>query len=169
MKCSECQQSVGMGASRCRGCGSIHHPACPHECDARPAREVLHMLTATLWAKRSICKRAQVGCVITTADLRQILAFGYNGPAKGLPSSSCRGREGGCGCLHAEDNACLQVDSRATDKVAFTTTEPCRMCAQRLVNAGVRTVYYDRPYRNHEGLEVLKQCRVTVYQLSAGA
>jgi len=166
--CVACGKTVGMTASRCDKCKEILCQYCKpsHQCIDRPAREVLHLTTAHLWAERSVCKRSKVGCVITTPDMRQILAFGYNGPAKGLSDHSCTGEEGKCGCLHAEDNACIQVDARVMGKRAFVTVAPCFMCAQRLINAGVEQVYYSEAYRDTLGLEVLTACGVESRQIS---
>jgi len=133
----------------------------------RPTRETLHMKTAELWAQRSTCKRPQrlVGCVITTTDLKRILAIGYNGPPFGLSNDSCRDVTGDCGCIHAEANAVAAVDSTILGKVIFTTLEPCENCAGLITQANIRKVYYINEYRDHKGLERLKACGIEVEQL----
>lgn len=134
---------------------------------SRPRREHLHMKTALLWAMRSTCKRPdrKVGCVITTGDMSQVLAFGYNGPPKGRPNDSCNEQEG-CDCVHAEINALLKCDGRIENKMMFVTLEPCLACANAIVQAGVKKVYYLNEYRNHDGLERLKQCMVSVTRMA---
>jgi ADP-ribose pyrophosphatase YjhB (NUDIX family) len=89
-------------------------------------------------AKRSTCKRLQVGTVITTTDFRKVLAIGYNGNATGLENKCDSDTPGNCGCLHSEENATINCDSpRNTEKYVFVTHLPCTMCAKRLLNLGV--------------------------------
>jgi deoxycytidylate deaminase len=52
-------------------------------------------------AKRSTCARLQVGTVITTPDLTQVLGIGYNGNARGLPNRCDSTQPGACGCFVA--------------------------------------------------------------------
>src|SRR5205809_7898474 len=40
--------------------------------------------------RRATCMRFQAGSVITSEDMTQIYAFGYNGSAKGLSHDDCR-------------------------------------------------------------------------------
>src|SRR5262249_27738203 len=54
--------------------------------DRIPLEEV-YMRMAEELAKRSTCARSQVGSVITTGDLTQVLGIGYNGNARGLPNA----------------------------------------------------------------------------------
>lgn len=125
----------------------------------------MHMLTCLLWGQRSLCKRAKVGAVITTGDMRRVLSIGYNGPARGLPHDRCRGTQGTCGCLHAEDNAIAQVDSTIPDKAIFLPMWPCEMCAQRIVQANISSVYFLAEYRSSAGVDVLNQCGVRLQQV----
>lgn len=131
--------------------------------DRRPSREGIHMATAVAWSKRSLCKRLQVGAVITTPDMRQILSVGYNGPAMGLPHNRCREKEvGNCGCLHAEDNAIVKVDGSIPNKIMFVTESPCEMCAQRIIQANIVEVIYLGKYRTELGMEILKCCEIKI-------
>ena len=129
------------------------------------------MLMASFWAMRSTCFRACVGAIITTIDLTQVLSIGYNGPACGLDPSHCSNIPGNCGCLHAEENALLRCHTHFVEKAIFITTSPCFMCAQRIINAGIRVVYYGQEYRNSKGLELLIgqgiQCHHTLPALSS--
>ena len=108
-------------------------------------------------AKRSTCARSQVGSVITTGDLTQVLGIGYNGNARGLPNQ-CDGTEPGrCGCLHSEANALIKAGAQVEGKVMFVTMSPCVMCAKMVINSNVRRVYYRTAYRDPAGLDVLRQ------------
>ena len=132
----------------------------------RVKRDVIHMATAYLWSQRSVCSRLKVGAVITTPDLRRVLAIGYNGPAAGLSEDRCSGTPGGCGCLHAEDNAIARVDSTIPEKQLFVTYQPCVMCAQRIVNAGITRVRYMLTYRDDAGAKLLTETQIDVDQIA---
>lgn len=121
------------------------------------------MATAMLWAMRSVCQRLHVGAVITDATMRRVMSVGYNGPARGLPHDRCKKEaEGGCGCLHAEDNAIARVDGTVGGQVLFVTVAPCEQCAQRIVQAGITDVFWLNEYRNEAGICLLQQCGVNV-------
>jgi dCMP deaminase len=122
----------------------------------RPTRELLHLIEALQWSRRSLCKRAKVGCVITTGDGRITLARGYNGPARGLSNDRCRELEGSCGCLHAEMNAIALVDSTISNKAMFSTTSPCEICAQLILQANITTIWYIDEYRDQRGLDLMR-------------
>lgn len=111
----------------------------------------------------STCGRAQVGCVLTDTR-RELMWIGYNGGYASGPNE-CRhpGVEGGCGCIHAELNALLKADG-SQDKVAYATTSPCPTCAVALINAHVAFVSYLAPYRDLEGLAILKEAGVPYHQ-----
>lgn len=124
--------------------------------DRIPLEEV-YMRMAEELAKRSTCARSQVGSVIASGDLTQVLGIGYNGNARGLPNA-CDGTEPGrCGCIHSEANALIKAGAQIRDKVMFVTMSPCVMCAKMVVNSNVARVYYRSAYRDGAGLEVLRQ------------
>ena len=133
----------------------------------RPSREQIHMETAILWGKRSTCKRPnrKIGCVITSENMRQILAFGYCGPPKGLPNDSCKGSDcvGFCGCSHSEVNAITFVDGTITNKKLFVSMSPCYSCAVMISQANISEVYFAEYYRNTDGLELLEKCGIKTY------
>lgn len=107
-------------------------------------------------AKRSTCARNQVGTVIATDDLTQVLGIGYNGNARGLPNA-CDGTEPGrCGCIHSEANALIKAGAQTAGKVMFVTVSPCVMCAKMVVNSNVARVYYRLAYRDPAGVDVLR-------------
>ncbi len=125
---------------------------------------------AKLIARRSTCKRLQVGTVITTTDYRKVLAVGYNGNASGLPNTCDRDEPGNCGCLHSEENAAINCDApRQTDKFVFVTHLPCMACAKRLINLGnVRKIVFWKDYRNQDSLDILRTVGIEVEQFQAG-
>jgi deoxycytidylate deaminase len=135
----------------------------------------------------------KVGAVITSNDMRRVLSFGYNGPGRDMPNDYCAtwrrqnastieySKEVGkpttvalfnsdgsllskCPCLHAEDNAISFVDSTIPDKRLFVTMQPCLICAQRIMNANIRHVYFLTDYRDQAGIEVLDKAKIAVYR-----
>src|SRR5438034_1073226 len=129
--------------------------------DRIPLEEV-YMRMAEELAKRSTCARLQVGTVITTPDLTQVLGIGYNGNARGLPNRCDTTTPGACGCLHSEQNALIKAGAQLAGKVMFVSASPCVMCAKMAINANVGRVYYREAYRDPVGLDVLRQGGVEV-------
>lgn len=123
--------------------------------DRIPLEEV-YMRMAEELAKRSTCARNQVGTVITTGDLTQVLGIGYNGNAKGLPNACDTSEPGRCGCIHSEANALIKAGAQMPGKLLFVTVSPCVMCAKMIVNSNVRRVYFRIPYRDQSGVETLR-------------
>lgn len=129
---------------------------------ARIPLEEVFMRMAEELAKRSTCLRTQVGSVIATSDLTQVLGIGYNGNARGLPNT-CDGTEPGrCGCIHSEANALIKAGAQTEGKLMFVTVSPCVACAKMIINCNVRRVYYRTLYRDPAGLEVLRRGGVEV-------
>jgi dCMP deaminase len=126
--------------------------------------EEVYMRMAEELAKRSTCARTQVGSVITSADLTQVLGIGYNGNARGLPNRCDRPEPGNCGCLHSEANALIKAGAQTPGKVMFVTVSPCVMCAKMIVNSNVARVYYRSGYRDPAGVEVLRESGVEALQ-----
>src|SRR5258708_3487954 len=104
--------------------------------DRIPLEEV-YMRMAEELAKRSTCARLQVGSVITTGDLTQLLGIGYNGNAPGLPNRCDSDQPGNCGCLHSEQNALIKSGAQLPGKLMSVSASPCVMCAQMIRNPNV--------------------------------
>jgi deoxycytidylate deaminase len=55
-----------------------------------------------------------------------------------------------CRALHAEENAILQLAKIGGMPISggtiYTTTYPCELCAKKLYQTGIRTIYYNEPY-----------------------
>ncbi|NQT25232.1 cytidine deaminase [candidate division KSB1 bacterium] len=134
--------------------------------EKRPSFEEIYMTFAEQIARRSTCKRLQVGTVITSTDYRKVLSIGYNGNATGLPNSCDREEPGNCGCLHSEENAVINCDApRYVEKYVFVTHLPCVQCAKRLINLGnVRRVVYKEDYRIRDSVQVFNQAGIEIRQ-----
>ena len=114
-------------------------------------------------SKRSDCKRAAVGCVITDNRGTKVYGIGYNGGAAG-DDHRCSDEPGNCGCVHAEANALIKCHSHDTSKIMYTTTFPCKVCAKLIVNSGFTDVYYNAKYRDdRESFEILLKAGITTY------
>ena len=124
-----------------------------------PLAEV-YMRMAEELAKRSTCARNQVGSVMATSDLTQVLGIGYNGNARGLPNGCDSTEPGRCGCIHSEQNCLIKAGAGVPDKIMFVTVSPCVMCAKMIVNSNVARVYFRTTYRDPAGVDVLRQAGI---------
>ena len=136
-----------------------------------------HMKSAFNYAECSTAENLKVGCVLVKDD--RIISIGYNGMPTGW-SNQCEilsffNEDGNQlptqvlvtkpEVLHAEENAITKL-ARSTESgegaTAFITHGPCLSCAKLLYSSGIVEVYYTHPYRNTEGLDFLKKCRIKV-------
>jgi dCMP deaminase len=145
----------------------------------RPSWEEYFMTITRQVAERSTCLRAKVGAVIVRE--RSILATGYNGSPAGLPHCTDVGcliyesrtpdgdLEKNCyRTIHAEMNAITQAarnGNEINDAEIYVTHTPCIHCMKVLINTGLRTVYYDRPYKLETIGELLKHARIKLVQI----
>lgn len=139
---------------------------------------------AQAMAQRSKCVRAQVGCVIVSAEQR-VISSGYNGPPAGYPAegpctSWCQRACGveapsptydDCPSLHAEINSLIRSDPQALlGATAYVTSSMCKGCAKAIANSGiVRVVHIVNDvlywYRNNSTTEqFLVECGLEVIQ-----
>ena len=91
----------------------------------------------------------KVGAIIITNDYREICAMGYNGNYKGGKNERDSMETGASGFLHAEENAlyhlCKPYELR-DNLLMICTHKPCPMCAKRIVNSGIKKVFYVNQY-----------------------
>lgn len=110
----------------------------------------MYMDIAQTVAKRSTCRRLNVGCVLVSN--RSIVSIGYNGAASGEPHCSSDICDYTMPCTrtyHAEHNAILRMRHEFIDKIdAYVTDSPCIDCYKRFLslNSSV-TLYFSNPYR----------------------
>lgn len=135
--------------------------------EGRPNWHNTWMEIARAVGKRSYDTRLKVGAIIVSEDNTSMLSLGYNGNGAGLPNVPDSAEPGQSGFIHAEINAIIKCSYHyPTAKVMYVTDSPCRQCAKCILNAKIKTVIYDREYRDTSGLELLKQGRVVVHKLS---
>lgn len=134
----------------------------------RPSFPTIYMNLAKNLAARSTCSRLKVGCVITDLHFRQVLAIGYNGNFAGGPNQCDCTTPGACGCLHAEDNACIKCPPNGREsRRVFLTHSPCVQCAKRLINlGGIFSLHFASVYRDTNGLKLIAEnAPIYIYQL----
>lgn len=132
---------------------------------SRPSWDDLYMNFANNLCSRSTCKRLRVGCVITSWDHNRVLAIGYNGNYARGPNVCDSEEPGNCGCLHAEENAIIKLDYNDHNmKRLYSAVSPCKMCAKRIINAGISEVVYSELYRSNDGITLLQNNGITVIQ-----
>ncbi len=67
-----------------------------------------------------------------------------------------------CRALHAEENAIVNLARNGhsvslRDCILYTTTYPCRMCANKIVNLGIQQIVYLEPYPDEAAKSILRQ------------
>ena len=131
-----------------------------------------------LVAKRSTCLRRQVGAILVKD--KRILATGYNGAPSGIahcldigclrekkriPSGE---RHELCKASHAEQNAIVQAATYGTpikDSTLFCTNLPCSMCIKMIINAGIKTVFYEDGYPDALSEELIKEAGIKLTKI----
>lgn len=142
-------------------------------------------------AEMSQAVRRQVGCVIVKNGA--IISSGYNGTPDGYPEIceyaeapdggiySCKSRNEVIEkekegyrlvtypyVIHAESDAILKLIQNhgiAVGAEIYITDEPCVECAKMIAQVGITKVYYARPYRCHNGVELLQEVGVEVVKV----
>ncbi|KAJ3334900.1 Deoxycytidine monophosphate (dCMP) deaminase [Kappamyces sp. JEL0680] len=125
----------------------------------RPSWDTYFMALCELASKRSNCMKRRVGCILVSES--RVLSTGYNGTPKnvrncnqgGCPrcngNASCGAGLDNCICIHAEENALLEV---GRDRIShqpvtlYCNTCPCLGCAKKIVQVGIREVVYAQDY-----------------------
>lgn len=137
---------------------------------SRITRHAMYMAMARAASLRSTCHRLNVGAILLTRELH-IIGLGYNGAPSGAqhctaadtlygtPSPRCLWFDPNRGCqvIHAEQNALDRVvhPLDIPGGHLYVTHSPCRACAEKLVLARVKHVYYETEYRDKEPLDYL--------------
>lgn len=129
----------------------------------------MYMDIARTVSKRSTCFRLNVGAVLVGDN--HLISVGYNGSAPDEPH--CAGNDcplsksGGCTrARHAEWNAIERMhdSDRKKDLIIYCTHSPCGHCAEHIVNAGIKTVIYETPYRDTSSIDFLLARYVKVFK-----
>ncbi|KAI7872085.1 cytidine deaminase-like protein [Spinellus fusiger] len=147
----------------------------------RPSWDTYFMHLSDLAARRSNCMKRRVGCILVKNY--RVIATGYNGTPRGLrncneggcdrcnEASSCGTQLDRCWCMHAEENALLEVGRRRVDDcegmILYCNTCPCLGCAIKIVQQGVREVVYSKSYgMDSMTARILKEAGIQLRQHS---
>ncbi|KAF9270616.1 hypothetical protein L218DRAFT_952713 [Marasmius fiardii PR-910] len=128
----------------------------PNPSHLRPDWDTYFMTLASLASHRSNCMKRRVGAILVRD--KRIVSTGYNGTPRHLRNCNeggcphCNGvsAEGlDCLCLHAEENALLEVGrERVGDGcVLYCNTCPCLKCTIKIIQTGVQSVVYNLTYK----------------------
>ena len=128
----------------------------------RPKWDVWFMRHAYVAAQRGSCTRKQVGAIVVRDRDRRVISGGYNGAPRGMPDcleGGCDvrvidGRESCVRTIHAESNALDLCGPISESHTLYTTVVPCRLCALRIIQAGISRVVYHEFYQSQGTLEV---------------
>ena len=123
---------------------------------------------ATIWAENSYCTRRQVGALIVKNQ--RIISDGYNGTPAGF-ENICEDENNVTKpyVLHAEANAITKVAKSANNcdgSTLYITASPCIECAKLIIQAGIKRVVYADPYRNDDGVQLLKRVGIECVQVT---
>lgn len=122
----------------------------------RISRDELAMGIASLYAKRGTCGRRQVGCCLVTDG--RVIASGYNGTLPGHPHCSIIDPRSTLSCdpasncqhaVHAEANMiayCARHGIKTEGTHLYSTSFPCKKCAELIIQAGISEVTFSVPY-----------------------
>lgn len=127
---------------------------------------------------RSNCVKRRIGALIVKE--KKIISTGYNGS----PFNTKNCYEGGCKrcisnipnnialdycvCIHAEENAILNVSVwGCKDSELYTTHFPCQFCARKIIQCGIKSVFYVNRYSKDDCCveEMFKEGGVQIYQV----
>ena len=149
--------------------------------DDRPSWDEYFLQLAQVAARRSTCRRRQVGAVLVRD--KRILATGYNGAPMGLPHCleiGCLRDELGipsgerhevCRGNHAEANAiasCALHGIGCRGATLYCSHQPCILCTKLLINAGVVRVVYQHGYPDEFSRETLAAANIEVVKFPGG-
>ncbi len=70
-----------------------------------------------------------------------------------------------CRALHAEENAILNVARTGASNVLnisklYTTTYPCNLCANKIVQVGIKAIVYFEPYPMKDAKEIFREHKI---------
>lgn len=128
-----------------------------------------HLRAAQGYADTSYAKRLQVGAVIVNQLTDQPVSAGWNGMPPGVPNI-CEDEVDGVmvskdNVVHAEINALKNIPKKLPHQflTIFVTDSPCPVCAQKIVESGIKQVIFSRRYRLDGGISILLHEGVEVF------
>lgn len=126
-----------------------------------------YMDMAEALSQLSYAERAKVGCIIVNKG-GQIVSQGYNGTPSGFDNECEDGNVTKKEVLHAESNAiakCAKWGGSTDGATLYVTMSPCYECAKLIIQAGISRVVYKEKYRDGDGLILLEDAGIEVWQI----
>ncbi len=145
---------------------------------SRPSWDEYFITITSVVSNRSTCLRRHVGAILVKD--KRILATGYNGAPAGLKhcgevgclrldSSVPSGmRHELCRGLHAEQNAVIQAAYHGISIMGaslYCTNKPCVICTKMMINAGIRTIYFQDGYEDPLADQMLAEAGIEMVSL----
>ena len=132
-----------------------------HELDLR------YLRMARIWAENSYCERRKVGALIVKDKM--IISDGYNGTPAGF-ENVCEDENHLTKpyVLHAEANAITKIarsGNNSEGATLYVTDAPCIECSKLIIQSGIKRVFYARPYRLTDGIDLLQKAGIEVHYL----
>ena len=94
--------------------------------------------------------------------------MGYNGNYKSGPNQRDSLEVGESGFLHGEENALFHLSKPyelRESLILISTHKPCYMCAKRIVNSGIKIVFYIDDYGDHRTDEIFAKCNIACHKI----
>lgn len=133
------------------------------------------MRVALLTAANSYARRSKVGAILVRDG--RLVASGWNGQPRGF-NNCCEKEivtpEGDIQLetlptvIHSEANLltyCAKYGIPTDETELYVTLSPCVKCALLILQAGIRTVYYNEEYRDTSGIDFLRNAGIVVKQI----
>jgi len=117
----------------------------------RPSWEEYFKDLVNLTARRSSCKRLNVGCIFVKEN--RIIAQGYNGYIAGCEHKMVMRDNHNIATIHAEQNTITDCAKRGVSSdgcTAYITHYPCYNCMKLMVSCGINSIKYINDYKNDE-------------------
>ena len=130
-----------------------------------------YLQMADMWGQLSRAKRKKVGSLIVKDG--RIISDGYNGTPHGF-DNNCEfetrfGLETKPEVLHAESNALTKLAKSTQSSegaTIYVTLSPCFDCAKLMIQSGIKRVIYSRQYRITDGIKLLEDANIIIYQIN---
>jgi dCMP deaminase len=119
-----------------------------------------------LYQRRSTCLRLQVGAIIVRDG--RVISGGYNGAPAGFEHCTpdiCGPDKPCTRTIHAEANAIAFAAKHgiATDGCSMWATDsPCIDCAKLIINSGITSLVFLRPYRDDSPIFLLQAAKISI-------
>lgn len=134
-----------------------------------------YLSMAQMWSTLSRAVRKKVGCLIVKNGT--IISDGYNGTPHGF-DNECEYNPNPTvyhklvtkpEVLHAESNAITKLaksTQSSEGSTMYITISPCVECAKLIIQSGISRVVYGKLYKNQDGLNLLRQAKITTTELN---